>query len=168
MCYIRPWNVRWTLCPLQCLKQNLHGLVFKSPQKNWDISKQYIFLMEDPVRKLIQISSDNSSGCSVLSCLFRRMTCFWVLWPCNPDGCIHINKRISEALMSLEMENQWLFHAEWKIFSFICGQLTSILINHINISWAKTNKLWHFSISWETHLLPLKLFKPLRLEAECF
>ena len=25
-----------------------------------------------------------------LSCLFRGMTCFWVLWPCNLDGCIHI------------------------------------------------------------------------------
>ena len=74
----------------------------------------------------------STSSCFVLSCLFRRMTCFWVLWPCNPDGCIHINKRISETLMSLKMENQWLAHAEWEIFSLIWGQLISIFNNQTN------------------------------------
>ena len=30
------------------------------------------------------------------------------------------------------MENQWLAHAKWEIFSLICGQLISILNNQTN------------------------------------
>ena len=103
-------------------KKIAQNIFIEDKKSVWSKSKTCIFLG----------SIFSTSSCFVLSCLFRRMTCFWVLWPCNPDGCIHINKRISETLMSLKMENQWLAHAKWEIFSLICGQLISILNNQTN------------------------------------
>ena len=138
-------------------KKIAQNIFVKDKKSVWSKSKTCIFLG----------SRFSTSSCFVLSCLFRRMTCFWVLWPCNPDGCIHINKRISETLMSLKMENQWLALSKWEIFSLICGQLTSILNNQANCC---ERNFWHFFTSWAerpNHLVPLKLLKPLRLEAEC-
>ena len=90
-----------------------------------------------------------------LSCLFRGMTCFWVLWPCNLDGCIHINQWISETLMSPKWKTDSLCKLNGKN-SISTHFYESLLVK------AKTVKFWHFSSFRRglTHLVTLNSWCP--------